>query len=93
MGTSEFGDIGFCNTEQYIEGNIINCNENIVELIEEGDYVNGILVTGKEGSLLYTKIKGIDGSGYHIPISQYGENIKTILTKEKYESNCYKLEK
>lgn len=65
--------------------------ENIINLIEVGDYVNGILVTGKESTLLYTEIKGIDGSGYHIPISQYGEGIKTILTKEQFEQNLYKV--
>lgn len=66
-------------------------SKNIIDLIEVGDYVNGILVTGKESTLLYTEIKGIDGSGYHIPISQYGEGIKTILTKEQYEQNSYKV--
>ncbi len=66
--------------------------ENIINLIEVGDYVNGILVTEKESTLLYTEIKGIDGSGYHIPISQYGEGIKTILTKEQYMQNCYTVE-
>lgn len=66
--------------------------ENIINLIEVGDYVNGTLVTGKESTLLYTEIKGIDGSGYHIPISQYGEGIKTILTKEQYQLNCYAVE-
>lgn len=65
--------------------------ENIINLIEVGDYVNGILVTGKESTLLYTEIKGIDGSGYHIPILQYGEGIKTILTKEQFEQNSYKV--
>lgn len=65
--------------------------ENIINLIEVGDYVNGILVTGKESTLLYTEIKGIDGSGYYIPISQYGEGIKTILTKEQFEQNLYKV--
>ena len=64
---------------------------NIIELIEVGDYVNGILVTGKEGTLLYTEIKGIDGSGYHIPISQYGDNIENIVTKECFASVSYEV--
>ena len=54
--------------------------------------MNGILVTGKESTLLFTEIKGIDNSGYHVPISQYGENIKSIVTKEQFESMEYKLE-
>lgn len=64
---------------------------NIIELIEVGDYVNGILVTGKEGTLLYTEIKGIDGSGYHIPISQYGDNIENIVTKEQFKNVSYEV--
>lgn len=64
---------------------------NIIDLIEVGDFVNGVLVTGKESTLLYTDIKGIDHSGYHIVISQYGDGIKTILTHEQYERNCYKI--
>lgn len=66
-------------------------SKNIVDLIEIGDFVNGILVSGKESTLLYTEIKGIDNSGYHIPFSQYGENIKSILTHEQYEQNSYKV--
>lgn len=67
-------------------------SKNIIDLIEVGDYVNGILVTGKESTLLWTEIKGIDRSGYHIPISQYGENIKSIVTKEQFENIEYKVE-
>ena len=71
--------------------NIVNHSKNIIDLIEVGDFVNGVLVTGKESTLLYTDIKGIDHSGYHIVISQYGDGIKTILTHEQYERNCYKI--
>lgn len=70
---------------------IVKHSKNIIDLIEEGDYVNEILVTGKEGTLLYTNIKGIDRSGYHIPISQYGEDIKSIVTKEQFASIEYKV--
>lgn len=66
-------------------------SENLIDLIEVGDYVNGYKVVGKEGTLLYTEIEGIDRSGYHIPISQYGEGIQTILTHELYEKNCYRV--
>lgn len=64
-------------------------SKNKIDLVEVGDYVNGILVTGKEGTLLYTELKGIDRSGYHIPLSQYGENIKSIVTKEQFKSVEY----
>lgn len=71
---------------------IVKHSKNIIDLIEVGDYVNGILITGKEGTLLYTDIKGIDNSGYHIPISQYEENIKSIVTKEQFEQVEYRIE-
>lgn len=73
------------------DGFIVKNSEQPVGLIEVGDYVNGILVTGKDSTLLYTEIKGIDRSGYHIPISQYGDNIKSIVTKEQFERMEYKL--
>ena len=73
------------------DGFIVKNSEQLVDLIKVGDYVNGILVTGKESTLLYTEIKGIDRSGYHIPISQYGDNIKSIVTKEQFERMEYKV--
>lgn len=72
--------------------NIVKHSFNIIDLIEVGDFVNGVLVTGKESTLLYTDIKGIDHSGYHIVISQYGDGIKTILTHEQYERDCFVVE-
>lgn len=66
-------------------------SKNIIDLVEVGDYVNGYKISGKEGTLLYTEIEGIDKSVYHIPISQYGEGIQTILTHELYKENCYKV--
>lgn len=62
---------------------------NIIDLIEEGDYVNGYKVFQKEGTLLTTKGDGINRSGYIIPISQYGEDIKSIVTKEQFEQMKY----
>ena len=78
----------FCYVERR---NIVKHSKLISEVIEVGDYVNGILVTGKEGTLLYTEIKGIDGSGYHIPISQYGDNIENIVTKEQFKNVSYEV--
>lgn len=66
-------------------------SNNILDLIEVGDFVNRYKVSDKNGTLLCTNIKGIDRSGYHIPISQYGDGIETILTKEQYQANCYKV--
>lgn len=90
IDNSFFDDYAEITDFVYYE-NILKHSFNIIDLIEVGDYVNGILVTGKEGTLLYTEIKGIDGSGYHIPISQYGDNIEKIVTKECFESVSYEV--
>lgn len=80
-----------CRYNYYNEKDVVKHSKQLIDLIEVGDYVNGILVTGKEGTLLYTEIKGIDGSGYHIPISQYGDNIENIVTKECFASVSYEV--
>ena len=82
---------GFYDTDWFDSGAVENFSEKIIDLIEVGDFVNGYKVSDKNGTLLCTNIKGIDRSGYHIPISQYGDGIKTILTKESYMANCYKV--
>lgn len=81
-----------CPRMYITETEFIKHSKNLIDLIEVGDFVNGILVTGKESTLLYTEIKGIDNSDYYIPFSQYGENIKSVLTHEQYEQNSYKVE-
>lgn len=63
----------------------------IIDLIEIGDYVNDYKVSDKEGTLLVTNVKGIDRSYYHIPISQYGDGIKSIVTKEQFSSVSYEV--
>lgn len=65
-------------------------SKNIIDLIEECDYVNGLEVykgkvaSGKEKLLVGNHI--INGMALEIV------NIKTILTHEQYERNCYRLE-
>lgn len=85
----EFG-YEYEDIEQFYN-DIAKHSKNIIDLIEVGDYVNGYKVSDKESTLLFTNVKGIDRSGYHIPISQYGDGIETILTKEQYQANCYKV--
>lgn len=56
--------------ERYINKTyIVKHSKNIIDLIEECDYVNGLEVY--KGKIV---------------------NIKTILTHEQYERNCYRLE-
>lgn len=68
-----------------IEKYIIKASHNIIDLIEVGDYVNSELVQDITGE--YIRIGNISHNK-----SWLSNNIKTILTKEKFENNCYKIE-
>ena len=61
-------------------GKIVNHSKQLIDLIEVGDYVNGELITDKWD----TRISSIRSN-----FSE--EEIKTILTKESYMANCYKV--
>lgn len=66
----------------------------IIDLIEEGDYVNGQLVYyDEESECLGQNFVDADSNYYFESITKGGDyKIKTILTKEQYENNCYKVE-
>ena len=78
------------NLEKYIKKHTFN----LIDLIEEGDYVNGELVVdklqtpcriGKQGKkFIFTKKMNI-GEGY------FEEDIKSIVTKQVFESMEYKV--
>lgn len=66
---------------------------NIRDLIEVGDYVNGHLVTkiSKDG---FIWLEGYDIYGtwnYVDFINEWGDNIKSIVTKEQFESMKYEV--
>jgi hypothetical protein len=64
-------------------------SKNIIDLIEKGDYVNGTKVTNIDN---YDNIYTIEweyGNVYTTEIIN-DKFIKTILTHEQYEQNCYK---
>ena len=63
---------------------IIKTSHNIIDLIEVGDYVNGEMVLDITGEYLYI------GNEAHNKF-WLSNNIKTILTKEQFENNCYKI--
>lgn len=90
LGANEYRSIGFCNTEPYVYGNIVKHSKQPIDLIDKDDYVNG-----------YKVIKLKDGfsdgtmeivlSNNTIIYRHHSEDIKTILTKESYVANCYKV--
>lgn len=68
-----------------------NFSENIIDLIEVGDYVNGNIVTDKylfAGEKPVIETEGNDTNCKCL----CEKNIKTILTHEQYNANCYKIE-
>ena len=77
------------NGQIILRNDILKSSKNIIDLIEVGDYVNGLLVTrifiDEETNKKYINLYG--------SVSEWEEeDIKTILTKEQYENNCYKVE-
>lgn len=65
--------------------------DNIIDLIQIGDYVNGVEVIGKEFDN-FNKEYLQCGVGDYVICTFEVKDIKTILTKEQYENNCYKVD-
>ena len=86
-----------CNTGIAIEKNehllLGKVSENIIDLIEVGDFVNGYRVENviNEGPCPSGKCVDIDSSKDSIECTLWEKDIKTILTKESYMANCYKV--
>ena len=75
------------NLGNYIElNNISKCEEFIEDLIEVGDYVNGLKVYGITDYGLQVYMFG------DVPEILNENEIETIVTKEHFESVSYKVE-
>ena len=76
-------------------GNVVKHSKNIIDLIEVGDFVNGIRVycIKKEENSVIRKEHIIINYLYENSKSLYEENIENVLTKEQYSQNCYKVER
>ena len=71
--------------------NIVNHSKNIIDLIEVGDFVNENEVIDKY--LFNGEIPVLETTGDETNAKCMCEgDIKTILTHEQYERNCYRLE-
>ena len=93
--------IGFCNTEPYVRGNIVKHSKNIIDLIEAEDIIE---INKEKYEVIYDE--SLDKLGVLIPNRNYlgirhsalehifkkYENI-SILTKEQYMKNCYLVER
>ncbi len=75
-----------CNEEYdwypVYESSVVKASNNIIDLIEVGDYVNGYEVTSKDQFL---------GFGNH-DWYMINDEIKSIVTKEQFESMQYKVD-
>ena len=73
---------------------IIKHSFNIIDLIEEGDYVNEqkVLCLKKNNDDCRDDIGTSYIEGIDIYLGYDESEIKTILTHEQYEKNCYRLE-
>lgn len=85
LGIDEYRDIGFCNTEPYVYGNIVKHSKQLIDLVEVGDYVNVKLIHKIDKGSNYCYL-------YYGNCKTFVDyQIKTILTHEQFEANCYKV--
>ena len=99
------GKIWVITSQRAISGHrkdIINASYNIIDLIEVGDYVNGMKITHKyideeKGNKGNIELQFNTGNSYLYPKSWNYEarseeyKIKSILTKEQFENMEYKV--
>ena len=72
---------------------IVKHSKQLIDLIEVGDFVNGYRVENviNEEPCPSGKCVDIDSSKDSSECTLWEEDIKTILTKEQYMANCYKV--
>lgn len=72
---------------------IVKPSKQLIDLIKKGDIVNGYRVINviNEGICPSGKCIDIDSSKDSSECTLWEEDIKTILTKEQYMANCYKV--
>lgn len=73
------------NWQVILRNDVIKARDNLIDLIELGDYVNGYRVTYVYPNLI--KVDSTDIWEIH------PHDIKSIVTKEQFESIAYKVEK
>lgn len=77
-----------CKYNYYNEKDVVKHSKQLIDLIEVGDFVNGMEILHIDGNELY-----VEWSNEFEEFTGFLENkdIKTILTKESYMANCYKV--
>lgn len=79
----------------YTKENVIKASYNIIDILEEGDYVNGQKVYYDE-ELYFLYVQSFDGDGefYQESITKksFINNIKSVITHEQMEQMAYKVD-
>lgn len=72
---------------------IVKHSKQLIDIIEVGDLVNGYKVINviNKGPCPSGKCVDIDSSKDSSECTLWEEDIETILTKESYMANCYKV--
>lgn len=93
---TELEDLYLVKRKWYYKEDLIKSSPNIIDLIEVGDLVNGMKVTGIGGTYHGRKDKAIrcdycvnKKTGKWTMI--YDDEIKSIVTKEQFKSMEYKV--
>ena len=78
-----------CGIKEY---DVIKSSPNIIDLIEVGDYVNGYLVKSVDDNGVYIDIPFVDDQSIGCNEDLIRPNqIKSIVTKEQFESMKYEV--
>lgn len=91
---NEWGEFTCILEEYQLKDEIINYSKHLIDLIEVGDYVNGREVKHIamfEGFPDYPKLIFVDETHLIPDDTCENDEIQTILTKEQFEQNSYKV--
>ena len=75
-----------------LRNDVIKARDNLIDLIEVGDYVNGHLVLDVFWNVEEDHVILIEDSMNNSTSVLYNEDIKSIVTKEQFESIKYEVE-
>lgn len=84
--------VEYKNYNALISSENIIASYNIIDLIEVGDYVNGHKVVSINNTFTYAGVE-VETSGIATAEIIPKNFIKTIVTKEQFENNCYKVKR
>lgn len=72
-----------CEKGLYLRDNITKHSFDLIDLLEVGDYVNGYRVHKITSACIYFTGKAVQ--------NKLTMNIKSILTHQQFEANCYRV--